>query len=141
MRARLGFSALLAATVALITLGLLATVRRVAVEGGSMAPALLPGDRLIVTRWSMVLGRPLDVGDIVAVRDPRLPERVLIKRVTSIDPTLGTFEVMGDARNASADSRQFGPVHRSGILGKAVYRYAPATRSGPGPWPGEYHSA
>jgi signal peptidase I len=106
-----------------------------------MAPTLLPGDRLVISRWPLMFGRLPVVGDIVALPDPRLPERVLIKRVTSVDSVLGTLQVMGDARKASSDSRLFGPVGRSTILGKAVYRYAPATRSGPGPWPGEYHSA
>jgi nickel-type superoxide dismutase maturation protease len=131
----------LVATGALAAFGLASTVRRVAVEGGSMAPALLPGDRLLIARWPVSRGRLPAVGDIVAVRDPRLATRVLIKRVTAIDTVLDTLEVTGDAGAASTDSRQFGAVHRSAVLGKAIYRYAPPTRSGPGPWPEEYHQA
>jgi hypothetical protein len=49
--------------------------------------------------------------------------------------------VAGDAREHSTDSRAFGPVPRSSIVGRAVYRYAPVGRSGRGPWPEEYHRA
>ncbi len=132
--------------VLLAALGLLATVRyrpfrRVEVVGSSMVPALLPGDRLVVLRlpWRSPL-RP-GPGQVVALRDPRRPERILIKRVRSVDRGLGTLEVEGDAREFSTDSRSFGPVSRSAVIGTAVYRYAPSTRNGPVPGPGEYDLA
>ncbi len=104
-----------------------------------MSPALLPGDRLVV--MSPPLGRPPwpELGAVIAVRDPRRPERILIKRVAALHPEAGTLEVVGDDRQASTDSRAFGPVPRSSIVGRAVYRYAPSGRSGPPPWPAEYH--
>jgi len=48
---------------------------------------------------------------------------------------------VGDAADSSTDSRAFGPLPRASIVGRAVYRYAPPERSGPGPWAEEYHSA
>ncbi len=120
-------------------------VRRVEVTGGSMAPALLPGDRLVVVgrpAWSRLTGRdrwPIP-GEVVAVRDPRVPDRILVKRVGSVDRPGGTVTVVGDAA-ASTDSRTFGPVPRSSVLGRAVYRYAPSGRAGHGPWSGEYARA
>ncbi len=121
------------------------TVRRVKVEGRSMAPAFLPGDCLVVvkpaSRSLAVLfgGAPgVKPGEVVAVRDPRHPGRVLVKRVSSVDGNAGTVEVLGDARQASTDSRTFGPVPMSSVLGRAVYRYAPPGRTGRGPWPAEY---
>jgi nickel-type superoxide dismutase maturation protease len=116
-------------------------VRRVEVVGSSMAPALLPGDRLVVVRlpWPPPFG-PVP-GQVVAVRDPRRPDRVLIKRVRSIDRRAGTLEVEGDDRRASTDSRAFGPVSRTAIVGRAVYRYAPAGRNGPVPGSEEYDRA
>ncbi len=114
------------------------SVRRVEVVGGSMAPALLPGDRLVV------VGRPFgppawpEPGEVVAVRDPREPSRVLVKRVARLDRATGTLEVLGDATDHSSDSRDFGPVARSALVGRAVYRYAPPARSSRGPWPAEY---
>ena len=73
-------------------------------------------------------------GEVVAVRDPHDPARVLVKRVGSVDRHKRTVEVLGDDASASTDSRTFGPVPRSLVLGKAVYRYAPAGRAGSGPW-------
>ena len=106
-----------------------------------MAPALLPGDRLVVVGLPWLPQPWPKPGAVVAVRDPRLPSRILIKRVSAIDRRRGTLEVVGDHRRASTDSRTFGPVPRSSVVGRAVYRYAPPGRSGPAPWPGEYDRA
>jgi len=120
-------------------------IRRVEVTGGSMAPALLPGDRLVVVgrpAWARLTasGRWPVPGEVVAVRDPRVPDRTLVKRVGSVDRHGGTVTVLGDAAT-STDSRTFGPVPRASVLGRAVYRYAPAGRAGHGPWSGEYARA
>ncbi len=115
--------------------------RRVEVVGTSMAPALLPGDRLVVMGrpW---LRQPWPVpGAVIAVRDPRLPDRILIKRVAELHRRTGTLDVVGDSPRASTDSRTFGSVPRSSIVGRAIYRYAPPGRSGPAPWPAEYDQA
>ncbi|HEY7917850.1 MAG: nickel-type superoxide dismutase maturation protease [Acidimicrobiales bacterium] len=117
------------------------SVHRVEVAGSSMSPALLAGDKVVVLALPRPLSRWPRPGEVVALRDPRDPSRVLIKRVASVDRRAGTLLVAGDARDASTDSRQFGPVPRSSVVGRAVYRYAPAGRSGPGPWPEEYHRA
>jgi nickel-type superoxide dismutase maturation protease len=116
-------------------------IRRVEVVGSSMVPALLPGDRLVVVRlpWRSPL-RP-SPGQVIALRDPRRVDRILIKRVRSRDDRSGTLEVEGDCRELSTDSRSFGPVSRTAVVGRAVYRYAPADRSGPLPGSGEYHRA
>ena len=126
---------LLAAAVGLVAAR---TLRRVEVVGGSMAPALQPGDRLLVVRRPF--GPPAwpAVGDVVAVADPREPGRLLVKRVAEVDVSAGTVDLRGDAAHASTDSRTFGPVPRTSLLGRAVHRYGPAHRSGPGPWPPGY---
>jgi nickel-type superoxide dismutase maturation protease len=101
-------------------------LRRVEVNGDSMAPALLPGDRLLLLRVG--LGR-LRRGDVVAVRDPRDPDgRVLVKRVAAMSG--GGLVVLGDNLAASTDSRSFGAVPRSLLLGRCVWRYAPEERRG-----------
>src|ERR1700689_3371314 len=52
--------------------------RRLVVSGTSMLPTLRPGDRLLVAR----IGRPRP-DDLVVIRDPRLPSRLLCKAVGS----------------------------------------------------------
>ena len=85
-----------------------------------MSPAVLPGDGVCVNRdayWFV----PPKAGDLVVLRDPRKPERLLIKR---IDEAHGnSFEVAGDNVDASTDSRTFGPVPADLILGKVWFRY------------------
>jgi signal peptidase I len=86
-----------------------------------MAPALLAGDRLLVVRL------PPRVGDVVALRDPRAPARLIVKRVVGVGDAI---TVLGDNADASTDSRSFGPVPPDSIVGRAVYRYAPTARAG-----------
>lgn len=91
---------------------------RVEVKGLSMAPTLLPGDRLLVLKTRRV--RP---GDLVVVRDPREPSRQVVKRVTATTPN--GIEIRGDNPAASTDSRTYGSVPRTLIVGRALSRYAP----------------
>jgi nickel-type superoxide dismutase maturation protease len=88
-----------------------------------MVPTLLPGDRVVAVRSRV------RVGDVVALRDPRDQRRVMVKRITCLTAD-GRAEVAGDNADASTDSRHFGPVDPSLVLGRVVYRYAPADRVG-----------
>ncbi len=93
-----------------------APLRRVVVAGHSMAPHLLPGDRLLVSPLP-----PIRPGDVVALRDPRDLTRILVKRVTSITPA--GITVHGDHPTASTDSRTFGTVQVNLLLGRCIWRY------------------
>ncbi|MHB1987596.1 MAG: S26 family signal peptidase [Acidimicrobiales bacterium] len=96
---------------------------RVAVEGASMLPELVPGDRLLAIALPV-----LERGDLVAIKDPEEPGRILVKRVTRLHAK--TIEVRGDNAAVSRDSRQFGPVSRREVLGRVVYRYHPGGSTG-----------
>jgi nickel-type superoxide dismutase maturation protease len=96
-------------------------LRRLEVEGDSMRPTLLPGDRVLVWR-----GRRLRSGDVVALVDPK--GRRVVKRLSEGTGT-GYF-VIGDNLASSTDSRHFGPVEPSAILGRVVWRYWPEDRRG-----------
>src|ERR1019366_9896735 len=87
--------------------------RRVVVEGASMEPTLAPGDRVLIVR-----ARRLHAHDVVAVRDPRDPGRVLVKRIGAVlaDEIVGR----GDNPAASTDSRSFGPVPTTAGIGRVV---------------------
>ncbi len=102
----------------------------VEVRGGSMAPSLLAGDRLLVESRSYQ-GRPPRPGEVVLAADPGEPERELIKRVASIDDAASSAELRGDAAEASTDSREFGAIPLSAIRWRAVFRYWPPQRAGP----------
>ena len=117
--------------VLVMAVGVLATaLRRVVVVGDSMAPTLLPGDRLLVAR--VPAGVALRPGVLVAFPDPRHgpggEAPLLVKRVTWSSG--GAVEVRGDNPAASTDSRSFGTVPRDAVIGVAVYRYGPPPRRG-----------
>ena len=107
--------------------------RRITVRGRSMAPALLPGERLLIDRLAYVRN-PLSAGDVVWVAHPLQPELRMVKRLAAVPGdtlggrTLGPGEywVLGDNTEESTDSRVFGPVRRRDLLGRAWVRYWPA---------------
>jgi nickel-type superoxide dismutase maturation protease len=101
----------------------LAGLQRVVVRGDSMLPGLSAGDRLI-----LIPPRRLRPGAVVALTDPRRSSRILVKRVAALEG--GRVTVLGDNPAASTDSRVFGAVPISAVLGRAIYRYAPAARAG-----------
>ena len=95
-----------------------------AVAGHSMEPALREGD------WLLVLPprRQPRIGEVVVVRDPREPTRLLLKRVAAVRD--GEITVMGDRRDHSTDSRYFGDVPLTDVVGRAAFRYKPLARAG-----------
>ena len=84
----------------------------------------LPGDRLRIDHGQVWLnGKPL--------RERYVPEeyrdsRSMAEMVIPED----SYFMMGDHRSISSDSREFGPVDRSLIYGKAVFVYWPARDAG-----------
>lgn len=150
---------------AVVGLGLFvqySVVRPVKIGSASMAPALCPGDRVLVWKWQAALD---DVrrGDVVVVKAPR-SGAPLVKRAVGLpgdvveirdaflyvnqqlveEPTVDHESVdslyygpvhvpdnhvlvLGDAREVSIDSRSFGPVPASHLVGTVVKRLARGT--------------
>lgn len=90
------------------------------VEGPSMMPALKPGQVVLVDKKADCIA-----GDIVAVRHPKA-DYYIVKRIEQIvvNPTnypQGTYvSVVGDNLPESIDSRHFGLIPYSLILGRVI---------------------
>jgi nickel-type superoxide dismutase maturation protease len=91
-----------------------------------MLPTLVPGDRVLVVSGIGPLRTGIRPGDLVALGDPRRPDRVMVKRVTGVEGR--RIVVRGDNEAASTDSRHFGPVDAAAVVGRVVYRYHPPAR-------------
>jgi nickel-type superoxide dismutase maturation protease len=107
----------------LASLASLIRLHRLEVTGHSMEPTLEPGDRLLLLKT-----RRVRAGDLVVLPDPRVPARMVVKRV--VLASAGGLTVRGDNAAASTDSRQFGVVPRTSIRGRVIYRYFPESRRG-----------
>ncbi len=84
----------------------------------------LPGDRLRIERGQVMLNGK-------AIRESYVPEEFRDEKSTPemVVPD-DAFFMMGDHRSISSDSREFGPVDRDLIYGKAVFVYWPTRDAG-----------
>lgn len=84
----------------------------------------LPGDRVRVSDGHVYLNGRL-------TPEPYVPEEYLDSRTyPEVKVPADSFYVLGDHRSMSNDSRDFGPVPRSNIYGKAVFGYWPVDKMG-----------
>ena len=104
---------------------------RIAIEGVSMAPTLLPGDLALV-----VTPERFHRDDVVVVEHPQRADYEMVKRLVGVPGSvvggreLGEEEywVEGDFAHRSTDSRDFGPVTRGQLKAKVVLVYWPLER-------------
>src|SRR5690349_1345055 len=95
-------------------------LRRVLVQGPSMAPALRHGDQLLV--WLPEPRRLPGIGTTVVVA---LPDRPLaVKRLVRVEPD-GRVWVEGDNAAASTDSRTLGALPCDAVAGRVLCRLWP----------------
>ncbi len=85
-------------------------VQLLSVQTGSMAPALQPGDAVVVRQ---VQAADLKPGDIVSFRSPADPGVVITHRIVKTDSAVGDIITQGDSNNA-ADR----PLEPAQVLGR-----------------------
>lgn len=137
-----------------------AFLRAYAIPSGSMAPALRPGDRIVVevrpksapkrgevwvftaptgaTAVKRVVGLPGETVEVaggrVVVDGRPLTEPYLAGPTPYPLPPLwlgpDEYFLLGDSRGTSFDSHVWGPLDRRRLVGRADYRYWPAARAG-----------
>lgn len=123
------------------------------VTGSSMAPTFNPGtettarDVVLVQKFLLRSQNGLQRGDIVMLRSPYDPEKLLTKRITGVQgdhimprkeyPRQGAtvvprnhLWVEGDNEFHSIDSNTFGPVSLGLVVGKVVLLLWPISRWG-----------
>ena len=109
------------------------------VQGPSMEPTLKQGARVLTSRAYWLVGE-IQKGDIIVLKSPK-DGTIVIKRVYALQGEMVDFlnapedwpmvqgeiqvptdhyYVLGDNKPVSEDSREFGPVPKSRVLGKVV---------------------
>jgi signal peptidase I len=84
----------------------------------------VPGDRLHIERGHVFLNGHL-------LPEPYVPEQFRdLRSYPELVVPEDSYFMMGDHRSISSDSREFGPVDRDLIYGKAVFVYWPAKDAG-----------
>src|SRR6266511_4372752 len=122
------------------------------IPSGSMEPTLNISDRVLVEKVSYRFGEVKD-GDLIKrvvgtpgdritcqqgrlyrngrpVNEPYLAPGTTTENCTPTTVAAGKLFVMGDNRNNSEDSRTFGPIDRSTLVGRAFVRIWPLSHTG-----------
>lgn len=111
------------------------------VSGASMEPTYYDGDYLIVDEISYRISDPKK-NDVIIFRYPKNPSTFFIKRIAGlpneellvdgreIKLKNDEYFVLGDNRDASSDSRIWGPVPKKMIIGRSIVRLWPLNKIG-----------
>ncbi|HBX70862.1 MAG TPA: hypothetical protein DEH25_16155 [Chloroflexi bacterium] len=90
------------------------------IRGESLTPEYNQGDYILVITHSHTIAR-LKPGDVIVFQHPVYG--TMVKRVEQIDPQAQEIFVVG-THPQSLDSRQFGPIPRHWVTGKAIWHIA-----------------
>lgn len=85
------------------------------VKEQSMEPSCREGDFVLVSKMSYLFSRP-KIGQLVVLKDPGDSSCLVLKRITAVKGSL--LWVQGDNKEKSTDSRHFGWVSQSNIVGR-----------------------
>jgi signal peptidase I len=84
----------------------------------------VPGDHIEIVRGAVMVNG-------LRLEEPYVPAQFRDERsMSEVTVTQGSYFVLGDHRNLSSDSRDFGMVEREAIFGKAVFAYWPTEMVG-----------
>lgn len=97
---------------------LLSPIYKYQIKGNSMVPIFRNNDIILINRLAYVFKKPKE-NDVIVLRDPR-NGREILKRIVKVNDS--AYFVEGDNKKESTDSRKFGPVKKSAIIGQLVMR-------------------
>lgn len=88
----------------------------IVVRGVSMLPTLSDGDLVLIDKKPKVCF----LGDICVVRPPDKSTSIVIKRISKVRNFGEQYWFLGDNRNHSHDSRDYGWVNNENIEGRVI---------------------
>ncbi len=89
----------------------------------------LPGDKIVIRNSEVYVNDTLIDEPYIAAKTP-LRDGGYIKEDEPLIVPSGQIFVMGDNRPRSSDSREFGPVPISSVIGQVFFRYFPSDKMG-----------
>lgn len=89
----------------------------------------LPSETIMV-RDGLVYINSILLKEVYLPMDLRTAEKSFLRNGVPYQIPPGYYMMFGDNRNFSSDSREWGPVSRQAIVGKALIRYWPPSRAG-----------